>query len=127
MLIPCLLGSPAFRDTVAARFDIPPLGVGCDAVQKQVSSTFAHVLNPGENKLGTLYIPGTDALLNRNISKVWKMKEHDQILDQLEILRGERVLLIGSATGPPHQMNDKVQVLFRGGMLNFLFLSFNFL
>ncbi|XP_021965797.1 ATPase family AAA domain-containing protein At1g05910 [Folsomia candida] len=114
LLIPALFSSPAFSPTLAAKFEIPPLGVGQEVIQRHVSSTFNHVLNPGEGKFGILYVPGIDQLLHARIGKFWKMKEHEQILDSFEMLRGERVLLIGTATGSPDQMSDRVQVLFRG-------------
>ncbi|XP_035716078.1 tat-binding homolog 7-like [Folsomia candida] len=114
LLIPALLSSSEFSSVVAAKFEIPPLGVGTEVVERRISATFAQVLNPGEDKLGVLYVPGIDHLLNTRIGKFSEMKEHDQILDSFEILRGEKVLLLGTATGSPDQMSDRVQGLFRG-------------
>ncbi|OXA40973.1 ATPase family AAA domain-containing protein 2B [Folsomia candida] len=113
LLIPALLSSSEFSSVVAAKFEIPPLGVGTEVVERRISATFAQVLNPGEDKLGVLYVPGIDHLLNTRIGKFSEMKEHDQILDSFEILRGEKVLLLGTATGSPDQMSDRVQGLFR--------------
>ncbi|XP_035716079.1 uncharacterized protein LOC118439137 [Folsomia candida] len=114
LLIPALLSSPGFSSVVAAKFEIPPLGVGLEVVERRISATFTQILNPGEDKLGVLYVPGIDQLLNGRIGKFSEMKEHDQILDSFEILRGEKVLLLGTATGSPDQMSDRVQGLFRG-------------
>lgn len=94
--------------------EILPLGVGLGVVKIYIAAIFNHVLNPGEDKVAVLYVPGIDQLLNPKIGKAWEMKEHEQILNSFEMMRGEKVLLIGTAAGSPDQMSDKVQVLFRG-------------